>query len=231
MEVTDRKEGREHIALTVDILWQIWKARNTVEFEDKERHPMKVITKVVMEWEEYLKSQQPEQQVSISETDIADVQEQRVVEDTNTLTISVHVGQHLEGLNMGIGITAENRLHQLSAVWLMKERSTGSPILDNLVAIRLALCKLMERGCFSIKLQTPSLQVYKLLNGQVSCNMLLAAHIQYITDLSLMFTICSFDFQSANHSINCLSHKLSKQAMHLHFDEEFFDPQCLSTLL
>ena len=49
MEVKARKEGRERITLTVDILWQIWKAINAVEFEDKERHPMKVITKAVKE--------------------------------------------------------------------------------------------------------------------------------------------------------------------------------------
>ena len=99
MEVKARKEGREHITLTVDILWQIWKAINAVEFEDKERHPMKVITKAVKEWEEYLKSQQAEQQVSITEIDTANAQEEMVGEDANTLIICVHVGHHFEGQN------------------------------------------------------------------------------------------------------------------------------------
>ena len=61
MEVKARKEGMQHIALTVGILWQIWKARNEAEFEDKERHPMEVVTKAVEEWEKYQQSQQAEQ--------------------------------------------------------------------------------------------------------------------------------------------------------------------------
>ena len=53
MEAHTRKDGREHIALTVEILWQIWKAGNEAEFEERDRHPMEVIRKAVKDWEEY----------------------------------------------------------------------------------------------------------------------------------------------------------------------------------
>ena len=56
MEVQTRKEGREHINLTVEILWQIWKVRNEAEFEGKDRHPMQVIRKAMKDWEEYQQS-------------------------------------------------------------------------------------------------------------------------------------------------------------------------------
>ena len=32
MEVKERLEGRNHITLIVNILWQIWKSRNQVQF-------------------------------------------------------------------------------------------------------------------------------------------------------------------------------------------------------
>mgnify|MGYP004717015259 CR=1 FL=1 len=58
MEVQNRKDGMEHIALTVDILWQIWKVRNESEFEEKDRHPMEIVRKAIKDWEEYCQSQQ-----------------------------------------------------------------------------------------------------------------------------------------------------------------------------
>ena len=71
LEVKARKDGMEHIALTEDILWQIWKARNESEFEDKERHPMEVIRKAIKDWKEYHQSQQTVHHMSISKTKIA----------------------------------------------------------------------------------------------------------------------------------------------------------------
>ncbi|XP_071924683.1 uncharacterized protein [Coffea arabica] len=83
MEVQTLKDGREHITLTVEILWQIWKARNEVEFKGKNRHPMEVIRKAIKDWEEYYQSQQIEYHMSISETEIAQDEEERVGEDDN----------------------------------------------------------------------------------------------------------------------------------------------------
>nr|XP_027082417.1 uncharacterized protein LOC113704743 [Coffea arabica] len=226
MEVKARKDGMEHI---VDILWQIWKARNETEFEEKDRHPMEVIRKAVKEWEEYQKSQQTEHQMSISETEIAHEQEERVGEDENMLNICEDVGQHVEGQNMGIGITTENNMSQICAAWILKERSTGLVVLDNLLAIQLALCKIKEQGWQSIKIQTPCSQVLKLIRNQASRDIRLAAHLEDIKDLSSMFRTCSFD--SLPGEFNRLSVRLSKLATHIHFDEEFLDPQCLNTLL
>ncbi|XP_027090263.2 uncharacterized protein [Coffea arabica] len=213
MEVQTRKDGREHIALTVKILWQIWKARNEAEFEENDRHPMEVIRKAIKDWEEYHQSQQIEHQMSISETEIAQDEEERVGEDDNLLNISVEVGQHVEGQNMGIGVTAENNLCQKCAAWILKERSTGSVVLDNFLAIKLALCKLKEKGWQYIKIQTPCTQVLNMIRYQASSNLRLATHLEDIKDLCSMFRNCSFD--SLPVEMNRLSGKLSRLAMHI----------------
>ena len=49
MEAEKRLGGQSHIELITNILWQIWKVRNETEFEDKDRHPMKVIRKTIKE--------------------------------------------------------------------------------------------------------------------------------------------------------------------------------------
>ncbi|XP_027169409.1 uncharacterized protein LOC113769134 [Coffea eugenioides] len=231
MEVKARKDGMEHIALAVDIFWHIWKAKNEAKFEGKDRHPMEVVRKAVDDWEEYHKCQQAEQRMSISETETANEQEDRREPEGNMLIIRVNVGQHIEGQNMGIGITTTNALNQIGVAWMLKERSTGSAVLDNLVAIQLALCKLKERGWQNIQIQTSCKQILNMIICQVPSNMRIAAHLEYVNDLSSMFRTCSFDSQPGNGSTNTLRYKLSKQAMHIYFDEEFFDPQCLSTFL
>ncbi|XP_027174688.1 uncharacterized protein LOC113774342 [Coffea eugenioides] len=212
MEVQTRKDGREHITLTVEILWQIWKVRNEVEFEGKNRHPMEVIRKATKDWEEYHQSQQIEHRMSISETEIAQDEEERVGEDDNLLNISVEVGQHVEGQNMGIGVTTENNLCQKCEAWMLNERSTGSAVLDNLLAIKLALCKLKGKGWQHIKIQTPCTQVLNMIRYQASSNQRLATHLEDIKDLCSMFRKCSFD--SLPVEMNRLSAKLSRLAMH-----------------
>ncbi|XP_027109391.2 uncharacterized protein [Coffea arabica] len=228
MEVKVRKDGMQHICLTVDILWHIWKSRNEAEFESKDRHPMEVVRNAVNDWEEYHQCLQVQQRMSISETEIANDPGEL---DRNILSIHVNVGQHMEGHNMGIGITATNGNNQIGAAWILRERSTGSVVLDNLVAIQLALCKLKEHGWQHIQVQTSCNQTLKVINCQAPTNICIAGHLECINDLSLMFRTCSFVSQPSNGSTNTLSYKLSKQAMHIYFDEEFFDPQCLSTLL
>ena len=231
MGVKERKDGMQHICLTVDILWHIWKSRNEVEFEGKHRHPMEVVRKAANDFEEYHNCQQVQQCMSISETEIANEQEQTREPEQDILSIHIHVGQHTEELNMGIGITVTNAMNQLGAGWMLRERSTGSPVLDKLVAIQLALCKLKERDLQNIQVHISCNQILKMIRCQGPSNILIASHLECINDLSLMFRTCSFVCQPSNVSTNTLSYQLSKQAMHIYFDEEFVDPRCLSTPL
>ena len=53
MDAQKRAKGREHIALTINILWQVWKARNGVQFNRKKRCPGQIVNKAMQEWLEY----------------------------------------------------------------------------------------------------------------------------------------------------------------------------------
>ena len=43
----------EHITLTLNILWQVWKARNNRIFNASPRHPIRITQKAQNEWLEY----------------------------------------------------------------------------------------------------------------------------------------------------------------------------------
>lgn len=53
MEATSRNGGGDHIALMANILWQLWKARNDWEFNDKVRHPLSVVQQAHHDWLEF----------------------------------------------------------------------------------------------------------------------------------------------------------------------------------
>ncbi|XP_071933645.1 uncharacterized protein [Coffea arabica] len=52
------EKGRERIELTVHLLWQIWKSRNGVQFNNKRREPVVAVSKAVLEWREYMEAQE-----------------------------------------------------------------------------------------------------------------------------------------------------------------------------
>lgn len=108
MEARKRKDGKEHIALIVDILWQIWKSRNDREFKDQGRHPMKVIQRAQREWEEYRALLDQSHHMSKLETSEPKDFDQIIHEELEIVTLHFLAGPHLEGQNMGIGVLATN---------------------------------------------------------------------------------------------------------------------------
>ncbi|XP_027156460.1 uncharacterized protein LOC113757300 [Coffea eugenioides] len=45
-----RREGNDHLSLTANILWLLWKSRNAREFNAKQRQPWKTVQKAHEEW-------------------------------------------------------------------------------------------------------------------------------------------------------------------------------------
>nr|XP_027083638.1 uncharacterized protein LOC113705936 [Coffea arabica] len=58
-----KEKGKERIELMVILLWQIWKSRNEMQFNDRRRDPMIAVNKVVMEWREYQEAQEAQVEV------------------------------------------------------------------------------------------------------------------------------------------------------------------------
>ncbi|XP_027072055.1 uncharacterized protein [Coffea arabica] len=53
LEAQESRGEAVQVNVTINILWQIWKARNEREFNQKEREPHKAIEKAQKEWREF----------------------------------------------------------------------------------------------------------------------------------------------------------------------------------
>ena len=53
VEAIVREKGEEHITFTVNLLWQIWKDRNEINFKGNGRDPRVVVQRALTEWLEY----------------------------------------------------------------------------------------------------------------------------------------------------------------------------------
>lgn len=70
-QARSRNEGKQHIALTANILWQLWKDRNELEFEGKEREGIRIVQKASTEWMEFEEAGKGKEVRSTSETEAA----------------------------------------------------------------------------------------------------------------------------------------------------------------
>nr|XP_027090235.1 uncharacterized protein LOC113711271 [Coffea arabica] len=84
MEATSRNKGHQHQALTVNILWQLWKARNEKVFNNKCRNPFDIVQKAHLEWIEYTEVTSREKRVSSQETSASDEEGPCHILDTAT---------------------------------------------------------------------------------------------------------------------------------------------------
>nr|XP_027125983.1 uncharacterized protein LOC113742348 [Coffea arabica] len=59
-DAVKQERMRERVELTVNLLWQIWKSRNGVQFNNKRRDPTLAVHKAVVEWREFHDIQEAE---------------------------------------------------------------------------------------------------------------------------------------------------------------------------
>ena len=144
MEATSRTEGNFHQALTINILWQLWKVKNEKIFNNKYRHPFEIVQKAHLEWLEYTEAQSRDKRVSIQETTSRNEEELYSNDENNLMNIVVEVSQQEEEKPLGIGIVATQG-NNTYAVWAIRERSTGESMLEYAAAIKLTLCKAREK--------------------------------------------------------------------------------------
>nr|XP_027124351.1 uncharacterized protein LOC113741063 [Coffea arabica] len=145
LEAKNRQGGMEHIGLTANILWQVWKERNSKEFENKTScSPARTIGKAQKEWLEQEEVMKGKTRLSTRETSFNQEEQYQGCNEDGTIKLEVATTSQNGQATLGIGVTATKHPSFRLAEWALKERSKGDPVIDEAVAVHLVLCKALE---------------------------------------------------------------------------------------
>ncbi|XP_071938995.1 uncharacterized protein [Coffea arabica] len=112
----------DQVNLTINILWQIWKARNDREFNHKEKEHSKVIEKALKEWIEFEEANKgKDSRKSTQETELQQWNDQDQNESHAGLILKIHTSTDKRQAAVGIGISATDNMGRLQAFWALRE--------------------------------------------------------------------------------------------------------------
>ncbi|XP_027157270.1 uncharacterized protein LOC113774079 [Coffea eugenioides] len=218
-----RQDGAEHLGLTVNILWQVWKSRNELEFNNKQRHAMTTILKAQEEWIEFCEAYKDKEQMITEETTAN--QTQRIeVENAEVIKVKIATLRRSNSKEIGIGVTAMTEGDVVVAAWAIHERSYNCPQLDEAEAIKIAMSKLAINGWRKIIIQSCNKQLLQQIHSGSASNIKLHTLVEDILSLKTLFHMCSFCVISK--SVNHISIRVSDYALDILHDEEWINPLC-----
>lgn len=196
--VTESQEIRatdDQINLTSNVLWQIWKARNDREFNQKDKEPHRIIEKAQMEWLEYYEANKgAEPRKSTREIAVQHRTNQNDHEEQWKMQLEILTQQNKDQLVVGIGIMATDSSGQLQAAWMIRERRSGDSLQDQAEAVKLAMIKAANQGWRHIQIEVDNKKLFEYIQRSGHKNSRVAALIDDIQSSSRLFRLCSFSF-------------------------------------
>ncbi|XP_027173470.1 uncharacterized protein LOC113773121 [Coffea eugenioides] len=211
MEAQKRVEGRDHIALTINILWQVWKARNGVLFNREKRCPGQTVNKAVQEWLEY-RNIGSEANMSRGTGDgAAMVGGKWTPPPKGFICMNTDASLHMQERKVGWGIVARNDDGALVGAWAGSENRIGDPAVEEAMAIRKALIIAKQKGWGKIVLQSDCKAIIDKLNVKSAEYLSVGVILFDILKLRMDFIECSFSF--VRRGVNSVAHHLAKYAL------------------
>nr|XP_027093548.1 uncharacterized protein LOC113713943 [Coffea arabica] len=220
MEARSRSEGDEHISLTANILWQIWKSRNATEFEGKQHPPIRIVQKAHEEWLEYGEANLTALKRSTEETGDQPQPPQQQEQTAGILRLRFAIEKSKDSPQMGIGATVSLDNQQLMRGWALRERCSGHKLIDELTAIKLLICKAAVQSLERLEVQVQDKQTLHLIQQPKSSDMRVVTLLEDIHNLKYLFRMCSFCL--VNRDINHITHRISAHALDFFVDQEFW---------
>ncbi|XP_027070497.2 uncharacterized protein [Coffea arabica] len=211
-------QGQERVSLTINILWQIWKARNKKLFEQANQDPVKIVRKAQEEWLEF------EQVGSTDQKEIAGklndaLPTRRVRPRKEEIRLYTDAAISAKRVRTGQGIIARNWKGQLLKAKGIVTQGKGSASEVEARAVRNALLMATQAGWTQIIVHTDCKSVVEQITKRKEYDYTTATILEDVQELSLTFEKCSFVFipRTENH----ISHQLAQYAVKLVHDIEW----------
>nr|XP_027102916.1 uncharacterized protein LOC113724190 [Coffea arabica] len=224
-EAKNRQDGRNHMGLTANILWQIWKDRNKREFKNQAGYnPCSVIQKAHMEWLEIVELDSKKEPQSTTEI-VVPMEVDSVAPDSHKgVNLRVAIKTSKRNAVLGIRVSVRRVPNEAYEVWALKDRSSGDHIIDEATAIKLTLCKALDRQWSTISVHIRNKGLLKLLKLGKASDYRMTTLIEDILSLKSLFRMCSFCLDNDDDNIDCNS--VSSYAQGILLDKEFLVPPC-----
>lgn len=223
LQSATKDSGWDHINLTVNILWQVWKARNKLVFEQKQTDARKIVQKAQVEWLEFDNANAEASSTSRNLT-------QHSLHPTiweppkeGTIRINTDAAISAQMVRTGKGIIARNWTGKIIKAQGKVEIKRGDAASEECLAIRDALMMARDARWTDIEVQSDCKSIVDHINSGSSLVENLRTVLEDIQELRRKFAKCSFLFvhRSGNQSSHLLARFAVKLIHDVQWDNEF----------
>ena len=162
--------------------------KNKREFEKSDRvPPLKMIGKAHKEWLEQLQLERTKEGESTEET----IPRQELPGQDNAneeaMIMEMATTKKKGQFFFGIGVTVKEYASNRMTGWVLKEISLGNKLLDEALALKLVLCKAVQRNWSKVKLNFCNKELWRQITQQSPVDSKMATVLEDISNLQGLF--------------------------------------------
>nr|XP_027120381.1 uncharacterized protein LOC113737334 [Coffea arabica] len=231
LQAAKKSEGVGRIQLTANILWQIWKARNKVTFQQEITDAKNIVDKAQQEWIEYEAAMESDTGPNSESEKATPIQQRWEPPKEGTIRINTDAAISAKMVRSGLGIIARNWRGEVVRAKGITARRKGIAATEEALAIRGALEMAQIAGWTTIEVQSDCKHVVSLINMDNGQDCSLQTILDDIDVQKGNFESCTFTF--VPRTVNQCSHELAQFAAKAtrDFEWEGSFPAWLSSLV
>lgn len=201
----------DRIVLTVHLLWQIWKARNALVYEQKMPNHIRAVEKAVSDWMEY-RNAQDEARMNRELDGINEVQNSRwIPPKTGRIKVNTDAALAQEEGRAGWGVVARDRAGKILSAWAVPRKICSEAAMKEALAVREAMIMAERKGWKMVEFESDCKSNIDNLLNEEGMQLADTAVLSDIRKLKYKFDKCCFSFTKREN--NYVSHRLAKFAV------------------
>ena len=194
LQARKRTRGEDHITLTANIIWQLWKARNARQYEGKYRDHLSIIEIANNEWLEFQEEQTEQEAKHRTGTRHQLLNHQWRPPDIGIVRINTDAAVPIKLAGAGLGMVARDSHGNLVEARGIRKYSRGGAELEEADAIRQGLVMAKEAGWREIEVQSDCKAVIERIHTKGREEAPIGTIMEDIKQLCGMFQCCTFLF-------------------------------------